>query len=167
MIMRYAPLVLFIGILFNLVCVVVFRLRLDRKYRDQFEEYKISLASDVHNLSRDALSAIDGYFVSNYNHSVSAPLSASLSAVDNPSRSFADSGDWFFDYFEHDNVRYARVGIRNYREGDVFPRGGFITSIHPDGVLVDGEYWFRNSPASSPRLTSNTTTQTLNGGLKK
>ena len=159
--MRYVPIVLFLGILSNLVCVVVFRLRLDRKYQYQFEEYKNALASDVRALSVDALTAIDGYFVSNYHASATSPAPVSATV-----RSFTDSGDWQFDYFEHDGVRYARVGVRNYREGDIFPRGGLITSLHPDGVLVDGEYWFRNLPSSSPRLTSNTTTKPM-GGIEK
>lgn len=160
--MKFAPIILFVGILFNLACVIVFRLRLDRKYHDQLEEYKQVLSSEVHSLSVDALSSIDGYFVSNYQASATSPVSFSASA-----RTFTDSGDWQFDYFEHDRARYARVGIRNYREGDVFPRGGHITSIHPDGVLVDGEYWFRNLSATSPRLTSNTTTQTPKGAILK
>lgn len=160
--MKFAPIILFLGLLFNLACVIVFRLRLDRKYHDQLEEYREVLSSEVHALTVDALTAIDGYFVSNYHASVTSPSSFVASA-----RTFADSGYWLFDYFEHDRVRYARVGVRNYREGDIFPRGGYITSIHPDGVLVDGEYWFRNSPSTSPPLTSNISPQPIQGGLTK
>ena len=156
--MRFIPFILVVGVLLNCLLCVVFKLRIDRRYNDQFVSFRSELSSDVQDFTRRALSTIDDYFLSNQVSRVSSDSSPVLNSSpnDNGSPLLKDIGDWKYTYFEVNGIRYARVSFRNYKEGDFFPRGGVITSIHPDGLVVDGRYWVKNSliPSSSFSVVS-------------
>lgn len=143
--MRYIPIVLLFGILANFVCVVVFRLKLDREYDKRFSLMSDTINAQVHQFSVDALRSIDMYFVSN------SVLGSVSSGSDSPSELKADvvfyddGGDWSYDYFLSDGVSLARVGCVYFRIGDNYPRGGRISAIYPDSVVIDGKYHVRNS----------------------
>ena len=140
--MRFMPLVLLIGILLNFVCVVVFRLKLDRKMGRDFVSLSDSLRSQVTDLTVAALSSIDAYFVSN-----NIPRSASFasSPSDEIDATFhREVGDWDYDYFLSDSLPIARVGYSYFHVGDSFPRGGKITDIYPDCVVINDRFVFRN-----------------------
>lgn len=140
--MRFMPIVLLIGILLNFGCVVVFRLKLDRKMGRDFDSLSDSLRSQVADLTVAALASIDAYFVSNnIPRSASSPVSSS----DEIDITFhKEIGDWDYDYFISDSVPLARVGYSYFRVGDSFPRGGKITDIYPDCVVINDRFVFRN-----------------------
>lgn len=149
--MRWLPPIFLFGILLNAVLCLVFRLRVDRAAQERFELFRSAASSEIVSLTTNALHAIDAYFVSNRvaSVSVSAFSSGSSSDVLEDYPILRNAGTWKYHYFELGNNRFARVGIRNYGEGDFFPRGGLITNIHPDGIVVDAKYWVSNSSVGS------------------
>lgn len=149
--MRYAPIVLLLGILLNFGCVLVFRLKLDRKYNEDFVRLSESLQNQLVSFSSDALRQIDDYFASNRLVRASSPSDFSVSHED---ILFKDSGDWDYYYMMIDGLPFARVGIVNFSVGSKFPRGGFITAIYPDYVVVNDSLSFRNRSFRSPSSVS-------------
>ena len=69
----------------------------------------------------------------------SVPGSPILPLVDNISYSYGLA----------DDSSIATIGTQHYKVGQVFPRGGLITSISSDCIILDGRYRVGN--ASSPR----------------
>lgn len=141
--MRYVPIVLLFGIFLNFSCVLIFRLKLDRKMNNDFKLLADSLQSQLVSFSSDALKQIDDYFFSNR-------VSRSSSFSDSPASSSPedilcrDSGEWDYSYMKVNNIPFARVGIVDFSIGSRFPRGGFITAIYPDCVIVNDTLSFRN-----------------------
>ena len=138
--MRYMPIILLIGIICNLLCIVVFRLKLDRKYSAEFKALSTSLQSDLVSFSSDALSRIDNYFLSNKVSRASSPRSD----VSPSDILFLDSGDYDYYYYSVGGAPVARVGCCDFYIGSSFPRGGRITAIYPDYLVVDDSLSFRN-----------------------
>lgn len=154
--MRFMPLIFLFGILFNCVCVLVFRLKLDRQYNERFVEYRNALSIQLADFTTNTLYSIDRFLTSNVVARARSDDSAFVSDGDSDSAFSLHRvvGDWDYNYFQISNIDYARVGFRNYRIGDRFPRGGRITAIHADGVEIDGRYWVRNSARSDGRYRS-------------
>lgn len=155
--MRYVPFVLLLGILANFVCVVVFRLKLDREYDKKFSLMSDTINAQVHQFSLDALRSIDMYFVSNSVRKSVSSVSDSSSGLKTDIVFYDDGGYWSYDYFLSDGVSLARVGCVYFRVGDNYPRGGRISAIYPDSVVIDGKYHVRNSSfvsVSSPSSQS-------------
>lgn len=138
---RYLPILFLLGIIFNFGCVIVFRLRLDRRNDNQYERFKGLIENRVADLSRDALVSIDSYFASNYISSVSS----STSLPSKESVIYDTVSSWNYSYCEVGSLTYAISNNRRYTVGDRFPRGGYITDIHPDGVVLDNKYWVDNT----------------------
>lgn len=142
--MRYAPIVLLFGILLNFGCVLVFRLKLDRKYNEDFVRLSESLQNQLVAFSSDALRQIDDYFASNRLSRASSSSSSSDTSVSSEDILFKDSGEWDYSYMMIGGLPFARVGIVNFSVGSKFPRGGSITAIYPDYVVVNDTLSFRN-----------------------
>lgn len=141
--MRFMPIVLLIGILLNFGCVVVFRLKLDRKMGRDFDALSNTLRSQVSDLTVAALASIDAYFASN--NIPTTTSSSVVSSSDEIDITFhKEIGDWDYDYFLSDSLPIARVGYSYFRVGDSFPRGGKITDIYPDCVVINDRFVFRN-----------------------
>lgn len=151
--MRYLPIVLLIGILSNFLCLVVFRLKLDRKYDSRFADLSTSLNEQLVSFSTASLARIDNYFRSNLQSRVNSSFSstASLSKDDYDPKSvlFLDSGECDYYYYLFNGEPFARIGISDFRVGNPFPRGGSITAIFPDCLIVDNSLLFRNRSFSS------------------
>lgn len=143
--MRYLPIVLLLGILANFICVVVFRLKLDRRYQSEFNELSHALHVELMTFSRDALARVDSYFASNKVNSVNSVSSVSSSSSSDPtSVLFRDSGECDYYYYVYNGDPVARIGISDFRIGYPFPKGGAITAIFPDFLIVDNSLSFRN-----------------------
>ena len=151
--MRFMPLVLLVGIIFNFVCVVVFRLKLDRKMSSDFDKLSESLQGQVSDLTVSALRSIDSYFVSNSIPRSSSSVSSSSSSDEMELTFHKEIGEWDYDYFLSDGFPLARVGPSYFRVGDSFPRGGKITDIFPDCVVVNDRFFFRNRTFVSRSLS--------------
>lgn len=152
---RVIAFVLLFGIILNSVLILIFRLKMDRAYRARFDTFSTEVKSSISDFTVAAMASIDSYFASNYlGRASSSDSHPSNSVYSSPSPSDTSpfhipSGSWEFVYYEYGNTPFARVGRRDYCAGDIFPRGGLITSIHPDGIVVDGRYWFSNRPNDS------------------
>lgn len=155
LIMRFLPIVLLLGILANFICVIVFRLKLDKQYQEKFTVFSESLKSDISRFSSDALFSIDSYFVSNSFKFASSlsNISSNSNEVKNPF--LLDGGEWNYHYFEIDHNPKAQVGFTIFEVGSIFPRGGSITAIFPDYIVVNNSHSVRNRNLSiAPSATS-------------
>lgn len=143
--MRWIAPILFLGIVFNSLCLLVFRIKLDRRSAKDFQLLSNDLQSRISSFSDSALRSIDLYFVSNYHARVSSDISVVGASRVPSSEYFAeDCGEWDYHYSRIDGFSCAMVGTQVFRVGDPFPRGGRISSIYPDSIVVNGEYFFRN-----------------------
>lgn len=160
LIMRFLPVVLLLGILANFICVIVFRLKLDNQYQDKFTVFSESLKSDISTFTSDALSSIDSYFVSNSLKSASSPsnVSSNTHEVNNPF--LLDGGEWNYHYFRIDEQPKAQVGFTIFEVGSIFPRGGSITAIFPDYIVVNNSHFVRNRNLSIAPSSTSPKTQT-------
>lgn len=140
--MRYLPIVLLFGIILNFGCVVFFRLSLDRKHQREIREMASSFHEQIVSFSSDALRRIDDYFISNRVSNAVSP--SGVSTVNPQDVLFKDSGEWDYSFMMIDGIPFARVGIVNFSVGSRFPRGGSITAIYPDYVIVNDSLSFRN-----------------------
>lgn len=142
--MKFLPLILLIGIIANVCCVLIFRLKLDRHYQKEFAQLSNTLKSDISNFAVDSLRSIDNYFVSNRLNQSTFAISNNNANVIINDVFYKDGGEWFYTYFRNDDLDYARVGIVDFSVGSSFPRGGTITAIYPDLVVVDDKFFVRN-----------------------
>lgn len=160
--MRFLPIILLLGILANFICVIVFRLKLDKQYQEKFTTFSESLKYDISRFTTDALSSIDSYFVSNSFKFASSPsnFSSTSNEVKNPF--LLDGGEWNYHYFQIDKQPKAQVGFTIFEVGSVFPRGGSITAIYPDYIVVNNSHSVRNRNISlaPSALNNNTQSQT-------
>lgn len=145
--MRWIAPILFLGIVFNSLCLLVFRIKLDRRSAKDFQLLSNDLQSRISSFSDSALRSIDLYFVSNYHARVSSDISVVGASRVPSSEYFAeDCGEWDYHYSRIDGFSCAMVGTQVFRVGDPFPRGGRISSIYPDSIVVNGEYFFAIVP---------------------
>lgn len=144
--MRYMPIVLLIGIIANTACVLLFRLKLDRRHQEQLRDISNTFHSQLVSFSSDALSRIDNYIISNRTQSVNSTSSDTDSIS---SALFSETGDCDYHYFTVSGSPCARIGITDFYVGSRFPRGGFITAIFPDSIIVNDEYLFKNRQFTS------------------
>lgn len=153
--MRFLPLFFLIGILLNFGCIVVFRLKLDRKYQNEIAEMSSEFQRQISDFSASALHKIDDYFISNrFSRVCSDSVSSSSPSFSVDDILFKPSGDWDYLYMQINNQPFARVGIVNFTIGSRFPLGGVITAIYPDTVVVNDSLSFRNRSFFSSSLAS-------------
>lgn len=142
--MKFLPVILLIGIIANVCCVLIFRLKLDRHYQSEFTQLSNTLKSDIANFAAESLRSIDYYFVSNCLNQSTFAITNNNNYATNDDVFYKDGGEWFYTYFRNDDLDYARVGIVDFSVGSPFPRGGTITAIYPDMVVVDDRFSVRN-----------------------
>lgn len=63
-----------------------------------------------------------------------------------------------YHYFEVDNKPFAKIGLINLSIGQPFPRGGIITAIYPDCIILDNRGLVINSNYSDETLLSRVNT---------
>lgn len=147
--MRFLPIVLLLGIVFNSVVVLVYRVKSERDFSRRYDDFRQLVNSQMHSLTVDALSRIDNYFLSNSVLRAQSANSPANSVVDIPSPFYENSGNWNYHFMVVDGYPAARVGFSDFFVGSPFPRGGVITAIYPDGVCIDDRYFVNNSSSFS------------------
>lgn len=159
--MRYLPLVMTLALLLNFSTVLFFKFKVARDLNLKISE--LSSASDrrFEAFASDVLHRVDGFLYSNVLHRVSSGVSngndlspASLSPADERRLVLHEvvSSDFDYDYY-FDGNPHAYLDGSVFSVGDPFPRGGVITNITRDSILVSNKYLFvrpsRNRLSSS------------------
>jgi len=145
--MRNSLLSLFLvlGFLFNVACVLIFKIRSENQRRDFQKEVTNTLNLNISRIVTDLYKHCDEFLRTNdFRVVVSNSPPISLPSSDTNTPLYTNVGSWDFLYYTFNNEPFARVGNRDYSIGDFFPRGGVITDIHPDGVSIDYKYWVSN-----------------------
>lgn len=157
--MKFVPVLLLFGIILNVCCVLIFRLKLDRHYKIEFSQLSNNLKTELAAFAADSLRSIDNYFVSNRLSFVTSATTNHIENVTTEEVFYKDGGEWYYVFFRFDGLDYARVGIVDFLVGSPFPRGGTITAIYPDFVVVDDKFSIRNKNSSytqfSPSSSNN------------
>lgn len=164
--MRFYPLLIFVALLFNLGSVVLFKFKVTRDFNNQISELRKFSDERFERFGSDVLFRIDSYLASNVVSRTSS--GASLIPTDNQPSVFYEIVGRDFDYeFFFDGKPHANIDGSYLSIGDLFPRGGVISDITRDGILVSGRYLFlrpsrlaKSSLSSSQSLSFN---QTENG----
>lgn len=159
-------LILFIGVLFNIISFVHFYFSSSRKVDEALRSLTVSSIK----IYDDTLSKVDDYLsalstnVAFYSRSPSSDsLSASVdfNKSDSPILPVVDSID--YDYFVSDGRHIARIGRQDFSDGSPFPRGGVISRVYDDCILLEGGYRVARQNAriggfSSPSVDSSLST---------
>lgn len=150
-----------VGVLFNIVSYFHFRFASSRKVDVAIEQ--LTLASVK--IYDDVLLKVDDY-LSSVSSNVSSRVSASFSssplisedkAKDTPILPVVDSIE--YDYYVKDGRHMARIGNQDFSDGSPFPRGGVISRVYGDCIILEGGYRVtrqnsRVSPSSSRSVAS-------------
>lgn len=131
-----------VGVLFNIVSYFHFRFASSRKVDVAIEQ--LTLASVK--IYDDVLLKVDDYLASvssNVSSRVSAsfsssPLTSDEKAKDTPILPVVDSIE--YDYFVSDGRHMARIGNQYFSDGSPFPRGGVISRVYGDCIILEGGY---------------------------
>lgn len=150
-----------VGVLFNIVSYFHFRFASSRKVDVAIEQ--LTLASVK--IYDDVLLKVDDYLASvssNVSSRVSAsssssPLTSEEKSKDTPILPVVDSIE--YDYYVRDGRHMARIGNQDFSDGSPFPRGGVISRVYGDCIILEGGYRVtrqnaRVSPSSSRSAAS-------------
>lgn len=152
---KFTNILLLFGITSNIVLYLFFRINLERRINNRLDG-ALTFASS--NLVRMTTYAMD------YTRSVvtSNLLIHSTNNTTNDHSVVADQKDVFFEYkdslpfhyFEIQGVPYARLGCITISISSPFPRGGYVTQIYPDSIVINNKYYFTNSTIKNTNITS-------------
>lgn len=138
-----------VGVIFNVVSYFHFRYASSRKVDMAIEQLTLSSVK----IYDDVLLKVDDYLAvvsSNVSSRVSASFSPSPSSSDEkekdtPILPVVDSID--YDYYIKDGRHMARIGNQDFSDGSPFPRGGVISRVYGDCIILDGKYRVSRSNA--------------------
>lgn len=149
-------LILGVGVLFNIISFFHFRFSTVRRVNDSVKAIEVSSLR----LYDDVLKRVDDYMhtvSTNFNFSSSSAVIASeqISANkdDTPLLPLVDSID--YDYFVHNGRHIARIGRQDFSDGSPYPRGGVISRVYDDCLILDGKYRVARSSRSSGSFSAN------------
>lgn len=157
--MKYLPLAIVLGILFNLFAVVFFKFKVVGGYREEISQLRLASDQRFERFASDVLSRVDAFLYSNVVDR--AALSVTNSSGASPVLHEIVGRDFEYEYY-FDGKPHANIDGSYLSVGDIFPRGGVITDINRDSILVSGRYLFIRPSrlrASSP-LSATSTSQT-------
>lgn len=149
--MRYLPIVMFLAVLFNFGTVLFFKFKVARDLNLKLTDLAAASDRRFEAFASDVLSRVDGFLYSNVVNRASTGASTgaliSSPAALSPSEERrlilheVVSSDFDYDYFSDGRPHAYLQGVV-YSVGDPFPRGGVISSIGPDSILVSDRYVF-------------------------
>lgn len=152
---------LLVGVLFNIVSYFHFRYASSRKVDIAIEQLTLTSVK----IYDDVLLKVDDYLASvssNVSSRVSAsfsssPLTSEEKSKDTPILPVVDSIE--YDYYVKDGRHMARIGNQDFSDGSPFPRGGVISRVYGDCIILEGGYRVtrqnaRVSPSSSRSAAS-------------
>lgn len=147
--------------LFNIVSYFHFRYASSRKVDIAIEQLTLTSVK----IYDDVLLKVDDYLASvssNVSSRVSAsfsssPLTSEEKSKDTPILPVVDSIE--YDYYVKDGRHMARIGNQDFSDGSPFPRGGVISRVYGDCIILEGGYRVtrqnaRVSPSSSRSAAS-------------
>ena len=138
---------LLVGVLFNIVSYFHFRFASARKVDKAIEQLTLSsvkLYDDVLLKVDDYLSVVSSNVFSSVSSSFfSSSSSSSSSSLDDklknsPILPVVDSIE--YDYYVKDGRHMARIGNQDFSDGSPFPRGGVISRVYGDCIILEGGY---------------------------
>ena len=132
-----------VGVLFNVISFFHLYFSSSKKVDDALQSLTVSSIK----LYDDTLSKVDDYlhglstntaFVSRLPSSEIPSISGNTTKEDSPILPVVDSID--YDYFVSDGRHIARIGRQDFSDGSPFPRGGVISRVYDDCILLEGGY---------------------------
>ena len=134
-------LILCLGVFINLLTYFHFFFSSRKKIDSALQGLTLSSVR----LYDDALAKVDDYLraaTTNFSFSSSSPSSSfgssSSGKVDSPIIPVVDTID--YDYFVSNGRHIARIGRQDFSDGSPFPRGGVISRVYDDCIILDGGY---------------------------
>ncbi|MBQ4385442.1 MAG: hypothetical protein II823_05925 [Kiritimatiellae bacterium] len=135
--------ILCVGVLFNIITFFHFYFSSSKKVDAALESLTLSSVK----LYDDVIARVDDYL-----HSVTTNLSFSSSAAvaseasssfsrnkeDSPILPVVDTLD--YDFYVKDGRHIARIGRQDFSSGSPFPRGGVISRVYDDCIILEGGY---------------------------
>lgn len=134
---------LLVGVLFNIVSYFHFRYASSRKVDIAIEQLtlaSVKIYDDVLLKVDDYLAGVSSNVSSRVSASFSSPSSSSSDQKtnDTPILPVVDSIE--YDYYIKDGRHMARIGRQDFSDGSPFPRGGVISRVYDDCILLEGGY---------------------------
>ena len=144
--------ILCVGVLFNIISFVHFYFSSSKKVDSALESLTLSSVK----LYDDVIARVDDYLFSlttnlSFSSSFTSDFNSSSSKrkEDTPILPLVDSIE--YDYFVKDGRHMARIGRQDFSSGSPFPRGGVISRVYDDCIILEGGY---RVARQSPRLGS-------------
>lgn len=135
--------ILCVGVLFNIITFVHFYFSSSKKVDSALESLTLSSVK----LYDDVIARVDDYLQSvTTNLSFSSSSSSAASDVSSSSKKKDDSpilpvvDSIEYDFFVKDGRHMARIGRQDFSSGSPFPRGGVISRVYDDCIILEGGY---------------------------
>lgn len=138
--------ILCVGVLFNIISFVHFYFSSSKKVDSALESLTLSSVK----LYDDVIARVDDYLHSVTTNlafsSSSSSTSTSTSDVSSSSKNKEDSpilpvvDTLDYDYYVKDGRHIARIGRQDFSSGSPFPRGGVISRVYDDCIILEGGY---------------------------
>ena len=121
-------------------------LELEKRVDTRFDSYTQTVRTNVTDAVVEFYTNVLSIVESRPSQSSIGAFTNSVDSSSSPVLPLVDSINYSYGYADGD---IATIGSQHYRVGQVFPRGGLITNISFDSIILDGRYRVANAISRS------------------